>query len=153
MKQLNILLLTLVLFSACKDKVESKVGFKEKVKQEEINNSGEKFETLDFSEFNAKLIKNEAILSPKAIMKLFYPTEVEGAEGNEQILMSQNEISKNEVELTLIHENMLDDSLNGLKYIMRLKRVGDKWITVSINKNWKCWDGRGHTYWGIEKCK
>jgi|GEM_PF-1710511 len=142
----------LLLLISCKDKIESKVGFQEKPKQEVENESGEKFEKLDVSELNMKLVKSEEQFTPEAIMKMYYPHEVEGAEGNEQISIHRKQISKTEVEMILTHENMLDDSMNGEKYVLRLKKVGDRWVAASLKKNWKCWEGRGQNSWGISNC-
>jgi hypothetical protein len=147
------LLLLIVLLLSCKENHESKTGFQTIEKPENLLDSEEKFESLDFSKLNMELIKRKDDPSPEDIMKSHYPNQVEGEEGNEQISIITNVISEKSVEVKLIHENLLDDSLNGVKHILRVKRVGARWMIVSLKKNWKCWEGRGHTNWGIEKCK
>ncbi len=148
-----LLLLLLVSLLACKENLESKTGFQTSEKPKNLLDSEEKFETIDFSMLNMELIKRKDDPSPESIMKMYYPNQVEEGEGKEKISVTRNVISEKGVEVKLIHENLMDDSLNGVKHILRVKRVGARWMIVSLKKNWKCWEGRGHAYWGIEKCK
>ena len=79
--------------------------------------------------------------------------DVNQNEGKEEITITTKNISSNRVEVTLIHDNLLDDSMRGKKFVMVLNKKGRKWMVSSIKKNWRCWINRGHENWGIENCK
>ncbi|GEM_PF-2140582 len=110
----------------------------------------EEFEEINVSDFNIKLSQNTAELSPEDIMKLYYPLKVETDEGNEKIIISKRTLNNGNIEVKLIHDNLLDDSVKGIKIIMELSKSNNRWFVVSLKNNWKCW--RGHSNWGIEDC-
>jgi len=115
--------------------------------------SNEEYEELDISEINKKIAESVERLNPEDIMRMYYPYKVKTNEGNEIITMHTRRLNKENIEVVLIHDNLLDDSVKGEKHIMYLKNIDSKWIVVSLKKNWKCRDGRGHTDWGIGLCK
>lgn len=112
----------------------------------------EEFETLNSGNLNKLLAEKDENLSAQDVIKLYYPEEVEIGEGNEKIEISEKKLENGNTLVTLIHNNLLDDSLKGEKYIMELNSTNDKWNVISIKKNWKCRLGRGHTDWGVKLC-
>ena len=55
--------------------------------------------------------------------------------------------------ITLIHDKLLDDSQRATKIVMdALQQSNGAWQVQGIRKNWKCWEGRGHTDWSVEPC-
>lgn len=124
----------------------------EYIKSEDKNNRDEKFIIVDTDDINQKLNKRIENLSAKEVMKLYYPINVNGKEGNEKIEVSEKNAENGNTLIILIHDNLLDDSLKGEKHIMELKMTNNKWTVISIKKNWKCQSNRGHTQWGIEMC-
>lgn len=110
----------------------------------------EKFKQVNFYELNQKISQSTEALSSKDVMKLYYPKEDE--EGKEKITMEEQILSNGNVEVVLIHDNQSDDSVRGSKYVLELEKQENQWIVVSLKRNWRCWDGRGHTGWGIELC-
>ncbi len=112
----------------------------------------EEYEELDITEINKKIAESVGILTPEEIMRMYYPYKVETNEGNEIITMNTTMLNKENIEVVLIHDNFLDDSVKGVKYVMCLKNIDSGWKVISLKKNWKCRDGRGHTDWGIELC-
>lgn len=154
MKKTILMILTVALIS-CHQKDKSEKHQSSQTNQEtqiKTTDKEEEFKDLKTDELNQLLLEKEEDLSAKEVMKLFYPNEVEAGEGNEQIKISERTSENGNTIVTLIHENLLDDSLNGEKYSIELQRDNKKWTVISIKKNWKCWDGRGHTNWGIERC-
>lgn len=111
----------------------------------------EEFKSLKVDKINKKLatVKNE--ISPKQVMEIYYPLQVNTNEGKEKITITTKNLSKEIAVVTLIHNNLLDDSMRGKKFVMELRKKGRKWMVYSIKKNWRCY--RGHEYWGIENCK
>jgi len=113
----------------------------------------EEYKELDITEINKKITNSVERLTPEVIMRMYYPYKVETSEGNEIITMHTTRLNKENIEVVLIQDNFLDDSVKGEKYVMYLKNIDSKWIVVSLKKNWKCRDERGHKDWGIELCK
>lgn len=112
----------------------------------------EEFKDIDFSELNMELQNTSELLSPKEIMRKFYPTRVESGEGNESIDMRETQLNNEITEVELIHDNLMDDSVKGKKFVMGLRGKNGKWQIVSLKNNWKCWPGRGSENWGTELC-
>ncbi|WP_408024668.1 hypothetical protein [Tenacibaculum sediminilitoris] len=156
MKKTIITILTFTLIS-CNIKTDKKnkettLSQKEQEVLVKIIDDNEKFKEISSDNLNQLLAEKEGDLSPKEVMMLFYPNKVETSEGNEKIELLEKVSNNGNVVVTLIHDNLLDDSVRGEKYIMELTKNNNKWTVLSIKKNWKCWDGRGHTDWGIEFC-
>ncbi len=119
---------------------------------EKARTADDKFEKLDFSAINTEIAGIEKALTPKEIMKIYYPAEVEGEEGNQLITLKERALDNGNIEVILIHDNQLDDAIQGTKYHMELTKQDDKWKVISLKNNWKCWEGRGHTDWSAEYC-
>ena len=167
MRYVLILLIPLFLFSCQKKAVQSDKTIKtEKVKRGKLEDgstqdpvrvketgSPEKYSSIDVSQLNQDIAGSSTELTPKAIMEMFYPNKVETGEGNERIDIQEESLGNGIQRVTLVHENMMDDSLNGEKYVMLLSKQGDRWSVISLEKNWKCQEDRGHTTWGIEPCE
>ena len=113
---------------------------------------GEKFKPINFDKLNQTISQSSKVLTPKDIMKIFYPKEVGRSEGNQTITMNETELRNGNLEVELIHDNQLDDSVRGSKYVMELTKKDGKWIVISLKRNWRCWTGRGHSNWGIKFC-
>ncbi|AWX44236.1 hypothetical protein HME9304_01236 [Flagellimonas maritima] len=150
---LTFLTLTLISCNTETDKKNKKTSLSQKEEVPvEIIDDNQEFKAIDSDDLNQLLVKKGGDLSPKEVMNLFYPNTVETGEGNEKIELLEKVSDNGNVIVTLIHDNLLDDSVRGEKYIIELKRNNNKWTVLSIKKNWKCWNGRGHTDWGIEFC-
>ena len=154
MKSTFLLFVTIFLFSCNQKTVNKNNNTQAPDKQDTtfIETATEEFEVLPTDNINQVLINTNENLSAQDIMKLYYPLEEETDEGNEKIEIFETALENGNTEVTLIHDNFMDDSQRGVKYVMVLKEVDDKWTVVSVKKNWKCWEGRGNTDWGIELC-
>lgn len=154
----TILIILAIALISCNDKTDNKSketpsSQKNQEVQIKTTNKNEKFKEVNTDKFNQLLAQKEENFSAKDIMKLFYPKTIKTGEGNEEIEISEKTSDNGNTVVTLIHDNLRDDSVKGEKYIMALKKSNEKWIVVSIKKNWKCRDGRGHTNWGVDLCK
>jgi len=109
------------------------------------------YEVIDVKSFNQKIAKVNG--TAKDIMKIYYPKEVEGEEGNQTININERNLENGEVEVELVHDNQLDDSQRGERYLMILKKENNRWKVLSLKKQWRCWAGRGHENWGIQLCR
>jgi hypothetical protein len=112
----------------------------------------EAYESIDISEFNNALSRRSEKLSPVEIMKLYYPHEA-SQEGREIITINEKNLGNKTREVILIHDYLNDDSVKAYKYVMTFKKKADHWTLIALKKNWKCYENRGHTNWGIERCK
>ncbi len=135
------------------DKKNMEIPLSEEKQNIQINAIYEKFENINTDEINQMLAKKSEDLTAQEVMKLYYPIKVDTGEGNEKIEISEHILDNGNTIVILIHDNLLDDSVKGEKYLMELEKTNDKWKVVSIKKNWKCWNERGHTDWGIELCR
>ncbi|MCH9028336.1 MAG: hypothetical protein IH819_01720 [Bacteroidetes bacterium] len=149
--RLLFFLIALLIFSCTQKSIEEPPN---KLTSKEVDTKNtEEYEELDITDINKKIAESLERLTPEVIMRMYYPYKVETSEGNEIITMHSTRLNKENIEVVLIHDNFLDDSVKGEKYVMYLKNIDSKWIVVSLKKNWKCRDERGHKDWGIELCK
>ncbi len=122
-------------------------------KEENISNRsnvGEEFETLDVKKFNTFLASERPFSKPE-IMLLFYPGEIEPPKDDEEVDVAEEILENGNTLVTLIHYNLQNDSIMGYKYLMEMKKINDKWMMASAKRNWKYYDGKEHTNWGIQK--
>ena len=107
----------------------------------------------DPTDLNHLLSAHGGTLTPEQIMKIYYPHEVNPEEeGNETITISKKELEGGTIKVCLIDDNMMDDSQKTSKIELTLEAVGSAWKVIKIEKQWKCYEGRGHTDWGIQSC-
>jgi len=135
------------------DKKNMEIPLSEEKQNIQINAIYEKFENINTDEINQMLAKKSEDLTAQEVMKLYYPIKVDTGEGNEKIEISEHILDNGNTIVILIHDNLLDDSVKGEKYLLELIKTNDKWKVVSLKKNWKCWNDRGHIDWGIELCR
>ena len=85
-------------------------------------------------------------------MEIHYPININSEKGNQIFTINERNLDNGNIEVELIHDNQLDDSIKAVKYLMVLKKEEGNLKVISLKKIWKCWDGRGHTNWSIENC-
>jgi hypothetical protein len=106
--------------------------------------------TVDSTEFNSQIASHTDINSPEELIKLYYgPYEVEG---NSKLTITTKTSDDNKFEITLIHNGIGDDSVSDIRIVMTAQRSKQTWTVLSIQKSWKCHDGRGYSYWAATKC-
>lgn len=110
----------------------------------------EKFKTIDPTDFNGTIRNRADIKSAEQLIRVFY--NYPESEGTPQLEIEKHELKDNKIEVTLIHDQQQDDSQKATKIILTAEQNGDTWTVLEIKENWKCYDGRGHTNWGIEYC-
>lgn len=111
----------------------------------------EAYTHIDPAEFNELIAGRTDIMNAGDLMEIYYNYPDE--EGRPDISVETKRIGINKVKVTLIHDRLADDSLRSIQIIMIVKQSGSQWHVIEIMKNWRCYDGRGHTDWGIEPCK
>jgi hypothetical protein len=112
--------------------------------------SKEEFNILDPNSFNRIISKRSDLHTPEQIMEFYYDYPV--YESDPPFSIDTKEIENGAIEVTLVHDNMADDSIQAIKIIMVLKQQGGTWEVLEIKSNYKCREGRGHTDWGKEWC-
>lgn len=111
---------------------------------------GESFDNMDTEMINKDIVGNTNIKSPEELITIYY--NYSSSEGKPNLKIEKKEIKKNVFEIILIHDNQQDDSQKAEKVIMIAQKIGKMWSVKKIRRNWKCYDGRGHTDWGTEAC-
>jgi len=117
---------------------------------EPIHAVGGKIEE-DADDLNHEISAHGGAMTPEEIIKMYYPHQV-NPEGKEIITIDKEDLEDGNVKVTLIDDNMVDDSQKTSKIEMTMQPVGEAWKVLKIEKQWKCYEGRGHTDWGIQSC-
>jgi hypothetical protein len=99
---------------------------------------------------NKDIAGNTNIKIPEELITFYY--NYPSSESKPNLKIEKKEIEKNVFEITLIHDNQQDDSQKAEKIIMIVEKLVNKWHVKKIRRNWKCYNGRGHTDWGTEVC-
>jgi hypothetical protein len=110
----------------------------------------ESFERVDTTAFNRQIASRTDIKTPEQLIELYYAYPAN--EGKPGLSVQTRRLDDNRYETTLIHERLQDDSKAGVKIVMTAQTNGPAWLVTEIKRNWKCWQGRGHTGWGTGKC-
>ncbi len=116
-----------------------------------ISCTKETFKNEDTTLFNKSIAGKMDIKNAQELMELYYNYPEE--EGAAELSIVSKKMRKNRIEVMLLHDRLADDSMRAIKIIMIAKKSGNHWIALEIKKNWKCYDGRGHTTWGVEPCR
>lgn len=65
--------------------------------------------------------------------------------------------SENLATVTITQANLADDSVAGIRYLVKFAPYGDraseKWLVVWAGQQFKCRSGRGHQNWGTDLCQ
>ena len=104
----------------------------------------------DISGFNKIIEKRTDIRSAREVMIIYY--NYLPGEKDSKYSIEEEDLTKGRTRVTLISDNLPDDSMRGLKLVMVTNFDGSKWKVVIVQRNWRCYDGRGHTNWGTEPC-
>lgn len=111
---------------------------------------GEDSIPVDVSSFNKTIELRKDLKSAKEVMLEFYSSY--HSEGGRDIKVTEENLTPGRFRVTLINDDLNDDSALAEKLVMVVKQDGTKWKVISIEKNWKCHKGRGHSGWGTEPC-
>lgn len=110
----------------------------------------EKFVQEDVTAFNMQISGRTDIGDAAALMELYYP-EPE-TEGNSSRELRAEKEDDGIYRIVLRQEGLSDDSQAAVQIRMQARHTGHTWQVLSIEKNWKCRQGRGHRRWGTEPC-
>ena len=115
-----------------------------------LTSCSESFDNIDLIKFNNSIATRTDIETAEELIMLYYGYSEN--EGIPKISIETKELKSGKFQMTLIHDKMKDDSMRAVKIVMTVKQKGQSWAVLEIKKNWKCWEGRGHTNWGTEYC-
>lgn len=105
-------------------------------------------ESDQYTELNQRVRKAGNINTPVELIKYYYGE----IDADQDIDISVDQVEENQYEITLIQENIKDDSIAGMKIIMVANNENNQWTVLNIQRTWKCWKGRGHTKFSSEPC-
>ncbi|MBO6518220.1 MAG: hypothetical protein JJ975_16915 [Bacteroidia bacterium] len=112
--------------------------------------TGETFIDVDPTEFNQIISARTDIKTPEELAKAYYEFPDEAS--TRSFVVSAVPGNNGILHITIIHDNLDDDSLRSRKVQMTATRSGGVWKVHSIKRNWRCWEGRGHRSWGTAPC-
>jgi len=115
-----------------------------------LTSCSEKFEYVDSTKFNNSIASRSDIETAEELILFYYGYSE--SEGTPNISVETKELKLGKIQVTLVHDDMKDDSMRAVKIVMIVKQTDQSWTVIEIKKNWKCWEGRGHTNWGTEYC-
>ena len=115
-----------------------------------LSSCAEKFKQIDVEKFNTEISQNTSIKSAEELITLYYNWPI--SEGKPNLEISKLKFENNLFEITMIHDHLEDDSQKAEKIVMVARKLGNKWKVEEIKRNWKCYDDRGETDWGISSC-
>lgn len=131
------------------------IGIKATQKSQE-STDGTDYETVDIGNFNktvqmARENNEEWASDPVMVSFLF----VGAADSMTQTIVRNypSAESRNSATVLITNDNLLDDSIRGIKYKVDLKKNDNgTWNIQGVGKAVKCWEGRGHTNFSAEPC-
>ncbi|HTO14993.1 MAG TPA: hypothetical protein VLZ83_04445 [Edaphocola sp.] len=115
-----------------------------------FSSCAESYKVIEPNTFNEQIANRSDIETPEDLIRVYYDYPEE--EGVPNLNIKSKKLNKNNFEVTLIHEGLMDDSQAGIKIVLKAKKTEQTWTVSEIKENWKCWEGRGHTDWGTELC-
>jgi len=105
---------------------------------------------IDVLDFNKSLENAKEVNTAKDVMRLYFNSLPGEKDTNYSV--TEEQLSDGNYRITLIRTRLKDDSAEGEKFVMIAEMIGSTWKVVSLEKNWRCYKGRGHTGWGIDPC-
>ncbi len=111
---------------------------------------GEESVHLDVSGFNKRIEYRTDFKTAKDVMYEFY--NLYNNDENNNLQLSEENLTPGRFKVTLINSRLNDDSMAAEKLEMIVKHDGTKWKVITVEKNWKCHNDRGHGDWGIQPC-
>ena len=99
---------------------------------------------------NRILQSRKDIKTAREVMLIYYEYKWPGTDNDFSI--DEEKLPRDRTKVTLIRDNIKDDSMKGEKIMMLVKYDGEKWKVITIERNWKCYEGRGYSKWGTEPC-
>lgn len=123
----------------------------ESVQEESLALMPERFQSIDVGHLNEQLADKSG-LNAEDVIRTYYPEPIQ-SEGHEKITISKKELENGNIQITLIHSNLPDDSMEDTKYVMEAAQLSSHWMVLSLKRNWRCREGRGPREWGIQACQ
>ncbi len=115
-----------------------------------LGGCGEDALSEDISGFNNIIHLKTDIKTAKEVM-IMYNDFLPG-ERDSKYSLEEESLTPGRFRVTLIRSKIRDDSKESEKLVMIVKFDGTKWKVLVVERNWRCYPGRGHTNWGIDPC-
>lgn len=104
----------------------------------------------DTSAFNKIIENNDGLKSAEDVLILYYKYVRPGVEKGYTV--TSEKLPRHRFLVVLIKARMGDDSMQGEKFTMLVEQKEKFWKVVIVERNWKCYPGRGNTSWGTKPC-
>ena len=118
----------------------------------EVRPDDNNYAAVSPDEINKKL--KDTLLQPHEILMIYHgATPDDLREGKQQFELNNNDLAHGWWETSLVHEGMLDDSVDGKKVYMLIRPDGERYRIYSIREQVRCKKGRGHQEWSKKPCQ
>lgn len=124
----------------------------DKSEKSELARNTEDFVTVDATSLNTSLAEAINIESAEDIIKMYYGKTVDYAEESENITIKSAKQDEKITVVTLIHNNLFDESIRTMKIVMMVIHIQNTWRVINIRQNWRCYANRGDTNWTLNPC-
>ncbi|MGY6561922.1 MAG: hypothetical protein ACXITV_07435 [Luteibaculaceae bacterium] len=98
-----------------------------------------------------QLIVDEKLNDPLQVVNLYKP-KLEVEEGRYSYSLSMESLADGSMQYTVIEDELLDDSIQGEKTIIRFETAKGTLFIKEIKKQFKCRAERGQQDWGPDFC-
>ncbi len=98
-----------------------------------------------------KQVLEKNIKMPEDIIKFHRPKNNQ-SEGNYSYTITRKIDDKLRIELTLVEDGLMDDSVKSRKSIYTMNMKDNKLIVIALKEQYKCYRDRGHEHWSPELC-
>jgi hypothetical protein len=119
----------------------------------ETTTDPESFKEEDAEAFSKLISKRKDLHTPQDLIKLYYNFPEEEL-GSSVIHIDTVRVMTGGFgyTITLTHNGLEDDSLQGIKLVMKAMLEKEIWKVLEVKRNWRCRESRGSTAWGVEAC-
>lgn len=126
------------------------------VSSEKITVNSEQSLSVDYSEFNKTILSaragNEDWVSDPVLISLKFTGPFEGRKQSIE-RVNENPESNKVVQVTIINDGLLDDSVKAEKFVVDMSNENDAWQITGAVKTVQCYKGRGHEDFSAEPCR
>ncbi len=98
------------------------------------------------------IIKEKNLNSETLIMKEYAPEILNAGDNYLYILSRKKDANSNIITLSLLEDDIPDDSMKARKVIMTLTKENNEIKVMDIKETYQCWKDRGHREWGPTLC-
>lgn len=113
----------------------------------------EQFKDIDFTDLQQRIDRRDDIKNGMDALNMYYPNDPHSkAATNFSTRTFKSTLGNNQ--LLFVHENLQDDSLDGIAFYLEYDKSHDgKFKIINFKQSTRCKEGRGHKEYSAESCE